>query len=83
MKQQTLICNLPNGQQLVARMYEDIEYPSIDIYLEGEGFESQKICFAEYNPDCRDSAEDVFVGAYVPNQEDVEYYESYNIRELD
>lgn len=67
---------LPNGLKLRAVCSLGDPYPSIDIFLDMPDGKSDLLCFAEYNPD-KDAGNEVCIGAYSVNQDDVDYYESY------
>lgn len=74
---------LPDGNKLTAVVFQQDDYPSINIYLQQQQQEgSELICFAEHNPD-RGPCHTVHIGAYQSDEDEPKYYAPYRAERND
>lgn len=77
MEQQTITCNLPNGQKLTAQVSGDQNVPSIDIFMEDANGEVKSICFTEFVQDEGATVGELFAGVYREDRDELAYYEKF------
>lgn len=68
--------SIPDKTWLTAVAYQQDDYPSINIYLCGDGKEPELICFAEFNPE-RSSCHKICIGTYQSDDDEPKYYAPY------
>ena len=66
---------LPDGQRLITKKIEDLDFPQIGIYLENQNGEQQKLCFAEYNSE-KPVGEKICIRVYDSKLDEPRYYSS-------
>lgn len=67
---------LPNGQTIEARINDDPDCPSIDIYLLQSNQPENLLCSAEFNREMTEGNE-LCIGAYMSHSDEPAYYDSY------
>ena len=66
----------PDGTRLKAEIYPNDPYPCININLINQEGETERVCFAEYNPE-REPGHELCVGVYCASDDETVYYDSY------
>jgi hypothetical protein len=68
---------LPDGTVLVAKPWDDPDYPGIRISLRTPGNADKFLCFAEFNSR-KPKGRQLYIAAYTRDIDEPAYYESYN-----
>ncbi len=72
--------HLPDGTELVAAAFTDLNNPAINIFWKSTDMEQEcLVCFAEYNQG-RVVGQNLCVGAYQSDSDDTKYYAPYHRR---